>query len=212
MAVSVHSLSALILLGVWFFAPGTLAADQVFKKRSADGTVEFSDAPLNTQGQRVTYSTDFGRAPATASCHGQTPASLRQRRHALEAQFTEAAYVSGLELALLHAVAQVESCFDPKALSVAGAQGVMQLMPGTAKELGVANAYNARSNIIGGATYLKRMLERHQGDIKLALASYNAGPGAVSKHGGIPPYPETIRYVERVMKQLSENQNNGDAN
>lgn len=212
MAVSIHSLSVWILLGVWFFASGALAADQVFKKRSADGTVVFSDAPLNSRGQRVAYSTHFGRAPATSSCRGQTPASLRLRRDSLEAQFTEAAYVSGLELPLLHAVAQVESCFDPKALSVAGAQGVMQLMPGTAKELGVANAFNARSNIIGGATYLKRMLERHQGDIKLALASYNAGPGAVSKHGGIPPYPETIQYVERVTKQLSENQNNGNAN
>lgn len=189
-------------------ASGSVAAEKVFKKRSADGTLVFSDAPLNKSGQRVAYATNFGRAPATASCSGQTPASLAIRRKALEPQFTEAAYLSGVEIPLLHAVARVESCFDPQALSKAGAQGVMQLMPATANELGVSNAYNARSNIIGGAKYLKRMLDLHNGDIDLALASYNAGPGAVSKHGGIPPYPETIRYVKLVTKQLSANQSN----
>lgn len=193
-------------------ASGSLSADQVFEKRAADGTVVFSDAPLNSSGQRLAYSSDFGRATATASCTGQTPASLRVRRDALAAQFAEAALVTNLELPLLHAVAQVESCFDPQAKSTAGAQGVMQLMPATAQELGVVNAYNARDNIIGGARYLKRMLDTHNGNIELALASYNAGPGAVSKHGGIPPYPETIRYVELVTKQLSENQNNGNVN
>lgn len=193
-------------------ASSTSAADTVFQKRSADGTVVFSDAPLNSRGQRMAYTSNFGRETATESCAGQTPASLEARRNNLEAQFAEAAQLSGVELDLLHAVARVESCFDPKANSRAGARGVMQLMPATARELGVNNILNARENIIGGARYLERMLDLHNGDIKLALASYNAGPGAVKKHGGIPPYPETIRYVELVTKQLSANQGNRSPN
>ncbi len=189
-------------------ASAVLAGERVIKQRGADGTVMFSDAPMNKSGQRVAYASSYGRPPATASCQGQTEAKLQARRQALSDEFQVAAVLSGLSVELLTAVARVESCFDPKARSVAGALGVMQLMPGTAKELGVANAFDAQSNITGGATYLAKMLKRHNGDLPLALASYNAGPGAVAKHGGIPPYPETQRYVAKVTQQLAQNQDN----
>jgi len=149
---------------------------------------------MNKSGQRITYASSYGRPTATASCHGQTHESLASRQKSLQAEFEHASRVSGLDIALLTAVARVESCFDTKAKSVAGALGVMQLMPGT------------------GATYLARMLKLHKGDLELALASYNAGPGAVAKHGGIPPYPETQNYVAKVTKQLAANQRNTVAN
>lgn len=107
----------------------------------------------------------------------------------------------GLDPALVLAVVAVESGFQPGAVSPKGAQGLMQLMPATARELGVSDAFDAEQNLDGGARYLRALLEQHRGDLRLALAAYNAGPGAVKRHGGVPPYPETRRYVEKVLRR-----------
>jgi soluble lytic murein transglycosylase-like protein len=102
---------------------------------------------------------------------------------------------------LLMGVIRAESNFEVRAVSDAGAQGLMQLMPQTARELGVDNPFDISQNIDGGARYLRKMLDKFDGDIKLALAAYNAGPGAVEKYGGqIPPYPETEQYIDRVLR------------
>lgn len=103
-----------------------------------------------------------------------------------------------IDPALVRAVIHAESAFKVNALSNKGAQGLMQLMPGTAKDMGVINAFDARQNIEGGVKYLAWLLESFNGDIKLATAAYNAGPGAVKRYKGIPPYAETEVYVERV--------------
>ncbi len=107
--------------------------------------------------------------------------------------------VSGVDAALVEAVTANESGFDPRATSPAGAQGLMQLMPSTAAALGVGDSYDPAQNVRGGAIYLRQLLDRFGGDLRAALAAYNAGPGAVERFGGVPPFPETRAYVDRVL-------------
>jgi Transglycosylase SLT domain len=120
----------------------------------------------------------------------------------LAGYLTEAAVRFGVDPDLVHAVAWQESRFDQAAVSSRGAIGMMQLMPATARELGV-NPYDARQNIHGGVAYLKALLDAYGGDVRLALAAYNAGPAAVSRYRGIPPFPETLRYVNSIAERLS---------
>ncbi len=116
-----------------------------------------------------------------------------------QAYIDEASKKYGVDSSLISAVIRQESAGNPYAVSRAGAKGLMQLMDSTAKDLGVSRVFNAKDNIMGGAKYLSMMLKKFKGDEKLALAGYNAGPGAVAKYKGIPPYKETQNYVERVL-------------
>jgi soluble lytic murein transglycosylase-like protein len=105
----------------------------------------------------------------------------------------------GVDPALVKAIIANESGFDANATSKTGAQGLMQLEPGTAAELGVTDAYDPAQNISGGTRYIRGLLDRFHGDLRLAIAAYNAGPGAVVKYNGVPPYAETQQYVENVL-------------
>jgi soluble lytic murein transglycosylase-like protein len=119
----------------------------------------------------------------------------------IEKSISKAAQKYDLPVKLIKGVIRAESNFQVKAVSRAGAQGLMQLMPATARELGVENPFNIEENIDGGARYLRKMLDSFGGDLKLALAAYNAGPEAVIKYGGkVPPYLETQQYVQRVLR------------
>jgi hypothetical protein len=115
----------------------------------------------------------------------------------------EAAERHQLDPALLTAMAQVESAFNPRAVSHRGARGLLQLMPQTAERFGVEDVFDASENVDGGARYLKWLLERYQGRTDLALAGYNAGEAAVDQYGGVPPFAETQQYVTKVMESAS---------
>lgn len=126
--------------------------------------------------------------------------TVRLNTQAYRAEIAAAAREFGVEEAVVRAVIHAESAFNPTALSRAGAQGLMQLMPATARRFGVSDAYDASQNIRGGVRYLSWLLRRFNGDLTLAAAGYNAGEGAVDRHGGVPPYNETQYYVKRVAQ------------
>jgi soluble lytic murein transglycosylase-like protein len=123
----------------------------------------------------------------------------------------EAAEKYGMDPHLIHAVMQAESAFHPYAVSRAGAEGLMQLMPDLSDEMGVSNAFDPRENIMGGVRYLKRLLDYHNGNLDLALASYNAGPGNVERYGGVPPFRETRNYVKTIKQILAARKRSADA-
>jgi soluble lytic murein transglycosylase-like protein len=127
------------------------------------------------------------------------PPAGRPAPEAYESMIAEAAARYQLRPALLRALIQAESHYNPRAVSPRGAMGLTQLMPSTAAGLGVVDPFDPRQNILGGARYLREQLDRFHGDEPLALAAYNAGPGAVQRYQAIPPYPETQQYVTRVL-------------
>jgi len=120
--------------------------------------------------------------------------------HAFDGLIKEASRRYGLSIALIRAIIRTESAFDSLAVSRAGAQGLMQLMPALSKDLGVDDPFDPRENIMAGTRYLSSLLAAHDGNLELALASYNAGPGTVARYQGMPPYKETRAYVERITK------------
>lgn len=125
--------------------------------------------------------------------------ALKARPSEFDDLIVSAARKHGLDPSLLKAVAQAESNFAPAAVSQAGAKGLMQLMDATAQNLGVSNVFDPTQNIEGGAKFLRQLLNRYQGNEVLALAAYNAGPGAVDRWNGVPPYQETQTYIPRIL-------------
>jgi len=180
-------------------------------------------APRRVHGQVYSYMKDGVRTYSSARPRGMAVASLRTIKYsymeacyacgtkpgvnfrtlrlnttAYQAEIAAAAREHGVDESIVRAIIHAESAFNPNALSRVGAQGLMQLMPATARRFGVGNAFDANQNIRGGVQYLAWLLKRFNGNLTLAAAGYNAGEGAVAKYGGVPPYNETRRYVERV--------------
>lgn len=123
---------------------------------------------------------------------------------AYEDLIQEAAAAYDLNPDLIRAVMRTESAFNPFVVSPVGAQGLMQLMPALAEEMGVTDAFDPRQNVMGGARYLRQLLIRHNGNLPLTLASYNAGPGNVARYRGIPPFEETRNYVKKITGLLAD--------
>jgi len=156
-----------------------------------------TDAPVDTSPVADTFTSSSSSANTTAA--NATSSGSVSSPENLEEYFKEASETYGVDINLLKAIARQESNFNPSATSSAGAMGVMQLMPSTAKGLGVTNAYDAQQNIMGGAKLMAQNLKKYNGDVSLALAAYNAGGGNVDKYGGIPPFKETQNYVKKVL-------------
>ena len=174
-------------------APGGAQA-QIYTRRDKDGVIEATNVPdgpdfrlaypgkgtlIHSRGFRGFYGGEFDR------------------------HIVDAASMFGVAADLIRAVIQVESEFDRRAVSSKGAQGLMQLMPFTARRFGVLDAFDPRQNIFGGAQYLRVLLDLFQGDIALALAGYNAGENAVLRHKGVPPFRETQGYVRKIQDLLT---------
>ncbi|MDF2942177.1 MAG: hypothetical protein K0S01_1035 [Herbinix sp.] len=145
---------------------------------------------INSGKKSSEYSSDF------SSYLGETKS--------LDDIFEQASDKYNVPVNLLKAIGKAESNFNAKAVSRCGAQGVMQLMPATAKSLGVTDSFDAEQNIMGGAKYIAGLLKKYDGDSRLALAAYNAGSGNVAKYGGIPPFEETQNYVKKVMNYMGK--------
>ena len=165
------------------------AGAQIFTARDANGTTVLSS-------ERVERPTQVFAVPG-APGYRTTTEGLPGKATIFEELVLEHSQRQSLRPELVRAVIQVESGFDPQATSPKGAMGLMQLMPQTARSLGVLNAYDPEENIRGGTAYLRQLLNKY-GSEQLALAAYNAGPGAVDKYDGVPPYRETREYVRKV--------------
>jgi soluble lytic murein transglycosylase-like protein len=156
-------------------------------------------AQVASLGQvRTIHYSFIERCYACGANPGVNFGSVRLNTTAFQAEIAAAAREFGVEEAVVRAIIHAESAYNPTALSRAGAQGLMQLMPPTARRFGVTDSYDAAQNIRGGVQYLSWLLKRFNGNLTLAAAGYNAGEGAVDRHGGVPPYSETQYYVKRV--------------
>jgi soluble lytic murein transglycosylase-like protein len=161
-----------------------------------DGTGSFAAALAAEMNQQQ------GDAGVAGTDNPDVPAMMPPAQ--IDALVSGNAQEQAVDPALVKAIIANESGFNANATSNVGAQGLMQLMPGTASALGVTNAYDPAQNVAGGTKYIRQLLDRFNGDVRLAVAAYNAGPGAVEKYGGIPPYAETQNYVQNVLSSYAK--------
>jgi hypothetical protein len=197
-----------ILLFAALLAYPQAAQSTIYKCIGSDGRVRFTD----TLESKLCSPVRLGGR----SAHVDGPSTHTSSSIFLEKQFTtkydKLIHYYGvrynIDPHLIRAVIRTESAFNPRAVSEKGAQGLMQLMPATAKELQVSNPFDPEENISGGTRYLRSLLDTFQQDLKLALAAYNAGPTVVRKSWSVPEYPETVQYIKRVLTYYREYKNN----
>ncbi len=188
--------------------PDGVLADIIYKYTDRDGVIHFTNVPTSPKSKQVPLprSGSFplpGKPAAPSGSNGQaagSSAASASKGQEYERHIRAACVAHNLDHRLVKAVIRAESQFNPEAVSPKGAMGLMQLMPETSRLLGVGDPFDPSQNIDGGVRYLKDLMGRYQNNIALALAAYNAGPGAVERYGGIPPYDETLVYIQRVLR------------
>lgn len=201
-AIAAALLSLVILVG------NAIARDEVYVAYGADGTPSFSTQPYDTT--YAIYLRDAASAPQPKRFPHQ--ASAGDRRARLSPLIAKTAREHGVDPALISAIADIESGFNPNAVSPKGAIGAMQLVPRTATQYGVIDARDVQQNLTGGTRLLKDLLTTYHGNLSLALAAYNAGQGNVLRHNQrIPPFAETMLYVPRVLAKMEEYQRRNEA-
>jgi len=206
---------ALIALGAFLLLGAAPAHAQIRKLVEEDGHIVFVNADDNNSARkgRITNSNSALAAAARAE-HAETSGNsdVRYRpltRAEIDKYVEELAKKHNVDPALIRAVIAAESGYDPSATSRKGAQGLMQLMPDTAQQLGVHDAYNAKENLEAGVRYLRALLDKYNGDLDKALAAYNAGEGAVERAGGVPNIRETQNYVRRITDRYYRGDSGG---
>lgn len=199
------AVAQLIMLGIALCAAGIARAEgtDIYRSYDASGRPTYSDHPLNKTSQLFAVFDGHQLWPRA----GTGPVSLPQlaaRRNALEPLVQRIAKIHGIHAALLKAVIEVESGFNARAVSPKGAIGLMQVMPATAARYGQFDLYSPEQNVDVGARYLRDLLAMFNGNVRLAVAAYNAGENAVLRHGRrVPPYQETLRYVPMVLERYN---------
>jgi soluble lytic murein transglycosylase-like protein len=188
-----------------FHSPAALGAGKVYVYRDARGGKLFTDQPVYDRKYTLEKSYRLGGSSQALTRSKRSSRSWKPRpvRSNFDAAISRKASQYQIDRYLLKALVHAESSFDPRAVSNKGAVGLMQLMPGTATQYGVRNRVDPIQNLDGGSRYLKDLLRRYRNDTRLALAAYNAGEGAVNRYGGVPPFPETQKYVDRVLRLQS---------
>jgi soluble lytic murein transglycosylase-like protein len=187
------------MLAVAIALPGQVVRADIFEFVDDDGVAHYTNVPRGgKRWQRVGFE---GRRSRQVKTPSEQRDRSPERYSRYDAHLLEAAKLYQLPVALLRAVTHVESDFDPNVVSVDGAMGLMQLMPRTAEKMGVEDPFDPRQNILGGARFLRLLANQFDGDLVLTVASYNAGPGAVERYRGVPPFGETRRYVNRVLER-----------
>ena len=188
----------IVSLSIFTFEPSGASAD-IYQCKNPDGSLHFTNTKRPKRScKRVVREKKKSKRTTKTTTSKKTRDPGRYA--AYDPIIEKAARLYNLPESFIRAVMRVESDFNPKVVSHAGAMGLMQLMPRTAKSMGVRDAFDPHQNILGGSRYLRMLANRFEGDMILTIAGYNAGEGAVQKYGGIPPYKETQRYVRRVLK------------
>lgn len=178
------------LLGIWIIFSASFAVADIYTFIDSDGVLHFTNVPTSSDYKLYIKERPQKIEPRLDSQKFDEIIRTAQKKY-------------GVEFSLIKAIINVESGFDPKAVSKMGATGLMQIMPTNYASLYVEDPFNPMDNIMGGALYLQRLLRRYEYKLPLVLAAYNAGPDAVDKYRQIPPYKETQNYVKKVMKKYS---------
>ena len=193
----------LLLVLLALFAPAGSARADIFRYVDANGVEHYTNIQPNSRGWQRVLRTGAPKRKAAGTAAVLRAVGLTapdpERMARYDTYIREAAILYVLPEEFLRAVMRVESNFYREAVSHAGAMGLMQLMPATARAMGVLDPFDPRQNVLGGARFLRVLANNFGGDLVLTIAAYNAGEGAVRKYGGIPPYAETRRYVQRVL-------------